>query len=169
MKYLFTFFTVLFFLSVSAQKLYLHDIESGNYKSYYQGDKIEFMTKDSAKVLKGTITSFQNDGFILNDTQQIKLSQIAALVKDGRGGGYTVGSALLIILGSYILLNGAIYTGAGIVVAMVYPEVGVPVAILSAAIGYGGYAIINRQVKKSKTRVMLRKDIDNIHYRLYIE
>ncbi|MES2778394.1 MAG: hypothetical protein V4651_00720 [Bacteroidota bacterium] len=155
--------------SVHAQKLYLNDIQNGSYNSYDIGDDIELMLKDdSMRTYKGSITSFQRDGFTLNDTLKVKLANIFAVTKAG-GGSYTVGRVLLMILGSYMILTGAVYAISGLVIAVVYPPLGVVVAIIGAGIGVGGYAIVSHQVKKAKDKKILIKRIDNIDYRLLLE
>lgn len=168
MKYILTLLAFLICMSVNAQKMYLHEIESGNYKSFETGDKIEFMMKNHEGIVNGVITSFQKDGFTLNDTMKVKVSDVTALVKEG-GGTYTLGRVLLIIVGGYILFVGTVYTVAGLVFIAIYPPVGIVGAILGASIGYGGYAIIKHQVRRSRNRTMTRKETDNIHYRLIIE
>ncbi|MES2560010.1 MAG: hypothetical protein V4590_09735 [Bacteroidota bacterium] len=168
MKYVFIFLTFLFCVSVHAQRLYLHDMENGNYKSYDIGDNIKLTMKGSDGIIEGTITSFQKDGFKLNDSLSIKISEIAALVKPG-GGTYTVGRVLLIILGSYMVLTGTAYVIGGLFLTIEYPPAGIAIAIIGAGMGFGGYAIINRQIQKARNKSVVRQEMDNVHYRLYIE
>lgn len=151
-----------------AQKLYVNDIPNGNYTSYDIGDEIEFALKNDSVSYKGIITAFQKDGFTLNDTFQVHLSSINALLKKG-GGTYGVGRVLLMVLGSYMILSGAGYVILGVVAATYITPLGVAIALVGAGLGAGGYAIINHQVKKSKQRTITHKSIDNIQYRLFIE
>lgn len=167
MKYILTCIAFAICLSVSAQKLYLHDMQSGNYKSYDIGDKIEFIIKDQEGSVNGVITSFQKDGFTLNDSIKVKLSEIAALAK--AGASYTVGRVLMIILGGYVMFIGVVYTVVGVVFTIYSPPAGIIIAAFSAGIGYGGYSIIKRQVQKARTKTIERQEIDNVHYRLIIE
>lgn len=171
MKYLFILLITLTCASVSAQKLYLHDIEGGNYVSYETGDRIECIIKDSG-IIKGVITSFQSDGFTLNGTRQVKLAQVTAVVKEGvLSGNYTAGQVLLTTLGTIVLLPGAFFAIGGISLITSTNETiaGIIFTVIGSAIGYGGYAIIRKQAKKSQSKVMLSKEIDTIHYRLFIE
>lgn len=169
MKYLVCLsLSILLGTKLLAQKLYVNDIPDGNYTSYDIGDEIEFSLKNDSASYRGTITAFQKDGFTLNDTFQVQLSHINALLKKG-GGTYGVGRVLLIVLGSYMVLNGSAYVILGVVAAMYVPPLGIGIALLGAALGGGGYAIINHQVKKAKQRSIIHKSIDNIQYRLFIE
>lgn len=171
MKYLFVVLVCVFCAAAHAQRLYLNDIENGNYKSYDIGDHIEFTMTDSSRVVSGVISSFQRDGFTLNDTLKVKISQIATLVKPG-GGNYTVGRVLLIVLGSYLLLSGVTYAIVG-VAFLAAPSnlapVGVIALLFGAGMGAGGYAIINNQVKKARNKTTIRQPLDGIHYRLLVE
>jgi hypothetical protein len=152
------------------QKLIVNDIPNGNYQSYEVGDDISFLLTGDSTSYKGTITSFQKNGFTLNDTFPVQLPQIIALTKSG-GGTYGVGRVLLIVLGSYMILSGSIYTIAGLAVATEtgYAPLGAVIAVVGAGIGVGGYAIINSQVKRAKQRSVVSKNIDNVNYKIFIE
>jgi hypothetical protein len=171
MKYLLFVLVCMLCAIAHAQRLYVNDIDNGSYRSYDIGDKIEFTVSDSASVFSGVITSLQHDGFTLNDSVKVKIAQITALVKPG-GGKYSVGRVLLIILGSYLLLSGTVYTIAGaalVALPMRAESVGVVVLLLGAGMAGGGYAIIHKQVKKARSKTIIRQPMDNIHYRLFIE
>lgn len=167
MKYYFTFLCFVITFSSFSQRLYLHDIENGNYKSYDIGEKIDLILFDSIKNVKGTITGFQADGIVLNDTSIVKLSQIAGVLK--HTGKYTVGRVLLIVLGSYMMVTGLIYGIAGVsLIALKEPFGGIMIGV-GAVLGIGGLAVVNKQVKKARGSDTLLKNNDNITYRLFVE
>ncbi len=167
MKYIVTCLLISLCLSSFAQRLFLHNIPSGNYRSYDIGDKINLILFDSTDNIQGKITALNKDEIVINDTSVVKLSQVAGILE--YKGGVKVGRVLLVVLGSYLMVTGVIYTIAGIAVTTIEPQIGAVVMVIGAGMGVGGYVIVKKQSKKMKAGNIKVTNIDQVEHRLFIE
>ncbi len=160
------FFSLIGLSSVIAQRLYLHDMFNGNYRSYDAGDEIEIMLLDSANYTKGEITGMTATGIYLSTDQQhlIQLNQIATVVTKRRGVFVRVVSG---IAGAGILVVGTIYTIGGLISIAEEPALGAGVAIIGGIMATGGYLLIDKVARPKNVHKAL--NVDNINYRLFIE
>jgi len=166
MKHLFYALVLLAFcFTVHAQKLYLHNIPNGNYKSFSKGDKIEIVVLDSTDSTKGVITAINENKIYLNNSSEgVDLNRVATVILSKKSSFKRVA---LSALGGYIILQGTYLVIGGAIIAAFEPLLGVPLVVLGAGIGVGGFAIIKKQ---SRTKNQLNiAAIDNLNNRLFIE
>jgi hypothetical protein len=171
MKHSLLLFSALILCSIGfAQRLYLHDIQDGNFKSFDVGDKISFQLFDSTQVIDGKITSFTANGFYINDSLKVEISQVASLLVQNRKGSTGPVSALRVLAvigGSVLCIYGVGFVIGGIGVLLFESTVGLVVVVIGAAMITGGIAIIAK--KQNRKSGFKEKMIDNKQYRLLIE
>jgi hypothetical protein len=151
---------------IFAQRLYLHDMFNGNYKSYDVGSKIELTLLDSTKKIEGRITTIDNNYFYVNDSIKVAIKQVASVIV-GRNSGKAkrvlriIGGSIMVIYGVPLTISGAA------IIAVEEPVIGMAVLLIGSALTTGGIMII---VKQGKTmNHVTQRIIDGENYRLFIE
>jgi hypothetical protein len=152
-------------VTVNAQRLYIHDMLNGNYKSFGRGDRIEFTMLDSVAPIKGRITRIEREGFYINDGNTlIKPSAVASIILSrGLNGGNVLG----IIGGSILTAIGTPFLISSVVLLAEEPALGVIVLLASGSIVSLGTILIVNQSKKGK---QVRQTVfDEQRWRLFID
>jgi hypothetical protein len=161
-------FIALFITAVTAnaQRLYIHDMLNGNYKSFGRGDRIEFTMLDSTSAIKGRISRIESDKFyIFGHTNAIKPSQVATLILRR---GASVGNVLAITGGSILiaLATPAFIVGTTLII-IGEPEEGIITTLISGAIISVGTLIVVNQSRATKR--VKQSVLDNKRWRLFID
>lgn len=164
-RYLLLYLLICSCAQLSAQRLYLHDVYNGNFRSYDLGDEIEVMLFNATDIVKGKIVGFTSNGFYLNDTTHIiHLNEVASIVSTRKSGFARVVSG---VAGGVLVFWGTIYVIGGVVLIWEEPTAGAGVVLIGAIMGTGGYLLIDKVANK-KNAVKI-KTIDQVNLRLFIE
>jgi hypothetical protein len=151
--------------NVFAQRLYVHDIQNGNYQSYIPSNKIVLYLLNSDIKTEGIIARLDSNSFTLRDGSIIPLSQIALILPPNKSKPikrfFTLASGILMVT------TGTVYFIGGAAILKDEPWGGTLIMITSAGIFAGGVWVL-RKSKQIKTHIP-QQVIDNVNYRVYIE
>lgn len=162
---LLTFIALLCSANVFAQRLYVHEIQDGNYLSYGEGSRIRVLMLDSSNVTSGTISKLDSNAFYLKEGQYVQLRQIASILPYDKSKG--VKRFFTAAVGVFCVATGTIYFIAGAAYIQDDAAVGLTAMAASAGLITGGLWLIKRN-KKLKTQVK-QIFIDNVQYRVFIQ
>lgn len=151
--------------TVFAQRLYVHDIQNGNYQSYEKNSRIVLYMLDSSAVTRGTITNVYNNAISLSGDRHIEISQIASILPPDKAK--PVKRFLGVVGGILLVTTGTIYFIAGAATLKDDPAVGAVAMVMSAGLFTGGVFLLKHS-KKAKQQVK-QQVIDNVNYRIFIE
>lgn len=151
--------------NVFAQRLYVHDLKDGNYRSYEAGGKIVLFMLDSSQATHGTIAKLDSSGFYLKDGTYVRLNQIASIIPPDKAK--SIVRVLAVIGGVLLMVGGTINFIAGASGLKEEPVLGAAVMVGSVGMFAGGVWVM-RHSKKVKKQIK-QELIDNIHYSAFIE
>jgi hypothetical protein len=162
------FFGLLLLLNCTllcAQRLYVHDIFNGNYRSYDIGDQIELVLLDSSKTIKAEITGLASDRLYLKDSGIVMLQQIAGVIERKS----RVNPARILGFGAAYSLSfiGGLYAIGGIILVKTDPEIGV-VSLGVGGIMLGGGVLLLKKLNK-KGGLINQMTIDDTTHRIFVE
>jgi hypothetical protein len=151
--------------NVFAQRLYVHEIQNGNYQSYEKGSRIVLFMLDSVHKTQGTIVKLDSTGFYLRDNTYIRLNQVASILPQGKGPAFR--RFFSVVGGVLLVTSGSLYFISGVATLKEEPVLGSAVMLVSAGMVTGGIWLM-RHSKKQRKQVP-QQIIDNINYRIFIE
>lgn len=151
--------------NVFAQRVYVHEIKNGNYRSYEKGSRIVLYLLDSSTKISGTVSKIEQDGFYLQDGTYIPVNQIASILPPNTTK--SLKRFVSVVGGSILLFTGTIYFIAGAAGLKDEPVLGAGIMVASAGIFVGGMYILRKS--KITHKQVPQCIIDNITYRVFIE